>query len=73
MAGSKRLRVFRGYLDGGLSKVFIADADQNYANNFGGVSLRITAVPEPSTWALAIMGFGMAGAMLRRRKAALAV
>jgi hypothetical protein len=29
-------------------------------------------VPEPSTWALLIGGFGMAGAMLRRRRAAVA-
>lgn len=31
------------------------------------------AVPEPATWALMIGGFGMAGAMLRRRRSALAV
>lgn len=30
------------------------------------------AVPEPTTWALMIMGFGSAGAMLRRRRAAIA-
>ena len=30
------------------------------------------AVPEPASWALMISGFGMAGAMLRRRKVALA-
>jgi len=30
------------------------------------------AVPEPATWALMIMGFGTAGAMLRRRRLALA-
>jgi hypothetical protein len=29
-------------------------------------------IPEPSTWALLISGFGMAGAMLRRRRAAVA-
>lgn len=31
-----------------------------------------TVVPEPSTWALMILGFGSAGAMLRRRKLAAA-
>ena len=30
------------------------------------------AIPEPGTWALMIGGFGMAGAMLRRRRAAVA-
>jgi hypothetical protein len=47
--------------------------------NFGTVSDAIfvkqgagafgVAVPEPSTWALTIMGFGAAGAVLRRRRA----
>lgn len=35
----------------------------NVTGSFGGV------VPEPGTWALMILGFGGAGAMLRRRKA----
>lgn len=30
-------------------------------------SLRISAVPEPSTWAMMIVGFGLLGASLRRR------
>jgi hypothetical protein len=30
------------------------------------------AVPEPASWALMILGFGLAGATLRRRRAALA-
>lgn len=39
-----------------------------YADNF----TFDTAVPEPTTWALMIMGFGGAGALLRRRRPALA-
>lgn len=31
-----------------------------------------TVVPEPNTWALMILGFGAAGAMIRRRKTAFA-
>jgi hypothetical protein len=29
----------------------------------------VTNVPEPVTWSLMILGFGMAGSMLRRRRA----
>jgi hypothetical protein len=32
----------------------------------------VAAIPEPATWGLMIMGFGAAGAMLRRRKLAIA-
>jgi hypothetical protein len=34
-------------------------------------TVSVTGVPEPASWALMIGGFGMAGAMLRRRRAAL--
>ncbi|HEY2357922.1 MAG TPA: PEPxxWA-CTERM sorting domain-containing protein [Phenylobacterium sp.] len=46
----------------------IFDGDGNYASNLGGVSLRITGVPEPTSWALMIGGFGLTGAVLRRRR-----
>lgn len=31
-------------------------------------TVRISAVPEPATWAMLITGFGVAGAMIRRRR-----
>ncbi len=40
--------------------------------NFKQPSFEVTAVPEPSTWAMMIMGFGVAGALMRRRRTALA-
>ena len=36
------------------------------------ISFDTTPVPEPTTWALMIMGFGTAGAMLRRRRTVVA-
>lgn len=36
------------------------------------VSMTVTAIPEPGTWALAILGLGMAGSALRRRRRAVA-
>jgi hypothetical protein len=51
-------------------------ADVSDGKNTGAVAARdaylVTEVPEPATWALMIMGFGGAGAMLRRRRTALA-
>ena len=37
-------------------------------NDSTGFSATLTAVPEPATWALMIVGFGGAGAMLRSRR-----
>lgn len=36
------------------------------------VSLNIAAVPEPMTWGLMVVGFGAAGAAMRRRRVAFA-
>lgn len=42
--------------------------------NWHGIQVGITAVPEPSTWALLILGFGaVGGAMRQRRRATLAI
>lgn len=46
--------------------------DSNNFDNTGSVSADVTAtsgvVPEPASWAMMILGFGMAGAMFRRRR-----
>lgn len=50
--------------------------DDNALDSFTATGFSATfsgAVPEPTTWALMILGFGGAGAMLRRRRAVLAV
>jgi len=44
--------------------------DGTRADNFGGVSLRITAIPEPQVWGLMVLGFAGLGAMLRARRRA---
>jgi hypothetical protein len=40
----------------------------NFIQQGSGVAGFAGGVPEPSSWALMILGFGAAGAMLRRRK-----
>jgi hypothetical protein len=46
--------------------------DSNAGVFFDNVSVSGPAVPEPASWALMIGGFGMAGAMLRRRRVTMA-
>lgn len=43
------------------------------SNSFEVDNFAVAAVPEPGAWALMIMGFGSAGAMLRRRRTASAL
>lgn len=42
--------------------------DDILGDNSGGVSLLLAAVPEPSTWAMLILGMGAVGAAMRRRR-----
>lgn len=49
---------------------FVSGTDQKVASGFLSQSVsQGAAVPEPGAWALMILGFGSAGAMLRRRRA----
>lgn len=60
-----------GFSGGGLK---VSPNGKNF-NNFkvnGNGNFSAGAIPEPGTWALMILGFGGAGAMLRRRRAAFA-
>jgi hypothetical protein len=52
----------------GLIRIVVADGDGDRSNNLGGVSFRVTEVPEPTTWAMLIMGLGGVGAALRKRR-----
>ncbi len=52
----------------GPRTITFAAGDGTRDDNYGGVSLRFTAVPEPATWAMMVVGFGGAGLMLRARR-----
>lgn len=52
----------------GYAVGFGLDNAGNYSNDSTGVNLTVAAIPEPSTWALLILGFGAVGAAQRRRR-----
>ncbi|MBU1377276.1 MAG: PEPxxWA-CTERM sorting domain-containing protein [Alphaproteobacteria bacterium] len=71
--GGNRDMGFRVYYDFGgahVSSIDFTSTGQD-AFEFDGLAGQV-GVPEPGTWALMILGFGGAGAMLRRRKMAVA-
>ncbi|MBT2185787.1 PEPxxWA-CTERM sorting domain-containing protein [Sphingobium nicotianae] len=54
-----------------VSGYFSVSGPARYWPNYGGFGPVIAAyVPEPATWAMMISGFALAGAAMRRRKAA---
>ena len=71
--GGDRTKGFRVYYDFGGAKVtsIVFSTETTNAFEFDGLAGTLS-VPEPATWAMMIMGFGAAGAMLRRRRAAIA-
>ena len=67
---------FRALGAGNARIAFYTDSADNIGPLIDNVRLDVTsAVPEPATWALMILGFGLVGGMMRgssRRRAALA-
>lgn len=54
---------------GGYFAFDLNNAGDGYASDSIGVRFSVnSAVPEPTTWAMVIVGFGLAGASLRRRQ-----
>ncbi|WP_205854166.1 PEPxxWA-CTERM sorting domain-containing protein [Phenylobacterium kunshanense] len=54
----------------GQTRIYIGAAGgDNIGPIVDNVTLSTTAVPEPSTWAMMLLGFGSLGAILRRRRA----
>jgi hypothetical protein len=63
-------RIYYNFDGAHVTKIEFTSSPGN-SFEFDGLAAAVAA-PEPTTWALMIMGFGGAGAMIRRRKAALA-
>jgi PEP-CTERM motif-containing protein len=68
VSGTFNITAPGGFVRLGLSD-FNGAAD---GNDFGVDNISLNSVPEPAAWALMIGGFGLAGAALRRRRAATA-
>ncbi|WP_337187410.1 collagen-binding domain-containing protein [Phenylobacterium sp.] len=61
-----------GRIEGSLVAAAFNQGAQVHLGAFKGPDFLTTAVPEPATWAMMIMGFGAVGALVRRRRAAFA-
>jgi len=55
-------------LTGGRQTLVISGSSTGGASYSGEVSVLANAVPEPATWALMLMGFGLVGTSLRGRR-----
>ena len=61
-----------GPLAAGLYNLFVAGVSNDSGNAYSG-TVTLSAVPEPATWALFILGFGGLGYAMRRRNAKVTV
>jgi len=57
---------------GGLSTQKFAITARDASTDFRVAGLTVSSIPEPATWLMMIMGFGLAGLASRRRSAAVA-
>lgn len=55
-----------GPLGGGTYRIYLDGTSSNGGNGYNG-TITLSAVPEPATWALFILGFGAVGHTMRRR------
>ncbi|WP_293347597.1 PEPxxWA-CTERM sorting domain-containing protein [Phenylobacterium sp.] len=68
LSGTGDDQVYQVNLNTAGYKEFWFGNNNDAADGYRLDSLTVTAVPEPTTWALMIGGFGLAGAALRRRR-----
>ena len=61
---------FTQSLAAGGTALFTVGNNGAYAFDTTGLTLSVSAVPEPATWGLMILGFGAVGGAMRRRRAA---
>lgn len=72
--------LFRAVLDSNLDLIFARGTVRRGSNvwtfdtenGVGSASFAIAQVPEPASWAMLISGFGLTGAIMRRRRSILA-
>jgi hypothetical protein len=68
--GPNKAKLYFGFAD----SLGFGDVPGYYNDNTGSLTLEVSSVPEPSTWAMMILGFAGIGFMTyRRRKSALAL
>lgn len=70
--GSNTTGSFGGFTGGWWFAVDVVGPDGRTTGTVAGRDAFLQVVPEPATWTMMILGFGAAGAMIRRRRNALA-